>query len=78
MDPKFKEQQLKEKVTYALALRYVNKYRDKNDIHPQTAIQQDQVMLSSLVEELLIISKNCDGCKAIYEHYDGIRKYWTS
>lgn len=78
MDPKFKEQELKDKITYVTALRYVHSYRNKNGIEPQTTQQNDQVIMTELMEELINRSRLCEPCKEIIAHYDGIRKYWTS
>ena len=73
MDPKFKEQQLKNKITYALAIQYVNKYRINNGVNPQNAIQNDQVMLAALVDELMIKFKQCEQGKEITSHHQGIK-----
>lgn len=73
MDPKLKQQNLKNKITYVLALKYVHSERD---LEPQNALQHDVVFLTNLVDELIDMSRSGEGCKEIIEHYDGIKKYW--
>lgn len=77
MDQKLKDQRLKEDIAYAMAIRYVNKYRIKNGIEQPVALEFDRAVLSSLVEDIIKQCRGCEHCKELVEHYDGIRKYWN-
>jgi hypothetical protein len=74
MDPRLKETQLKDKITYALALRFVNAYRIKTGVNPNSAIQNDQVLLANLVDELMTKFNSCEKYQELTSHHKEIKQ----